>query len=157
MVSAHRDDFTETRFGISEPYQFQSLNTLMELDRVIRVLPGRMVTEPDYRKRVNWAPEVNVELDENGQEVPGGDETMRDAMRAEGWDLMYGYSGQVGGRSGVIMHASEFVGGRMADDILNCPGLYVVLEVTGLYPSQEAEDNDSDDPVGWVVAYSQRD
>ena len=35
---------------------------------------------------------------------------------------------------------------------LERPGLYVVCEVTGLYPSEEAAKADSDDPIGWVVA-----
>jgi hypothetical protein len=151
MTSAHRRDFTVTRFGITAP-SHPGLNTVMEIDRVIRVLPGRAVTAPDTRNRASWAPEAVISLDKDGQVTAGGEEGMTAMARWSGWNLMYGYSGQQGGRDSALMHPSEFIGGRMADDILDNPGLYVALAVTGLYPPQEAEERGSDDPIGWVVA-----
>lgn len=154
MTDARRYDFTVTRFGIPCPHT-HSLNAVMEFEHVIRVLPGRMVTEPHYGIQQNWPPAADVELDEDGQILVDAEKAMYASVRAEGWDLMFGYSSQQGGRNSAIMHASEFLGGMLADDILDTPGVYVVLEVAGLYPSQEAEEADCDDPVGWAVAYSQ--
>jgi hypothetical protein len=134
------------------PVDPAKLDGLMEIDHVVRVHPGGEVTEPGGV----WAPEVNVELDEDGQIVTGGVQAMiamiEDGPEVPGhtrWQVMRNYSGQQGG--GSLMHPSEYIGGRLATDILAEPGLYVACEVTGLYPSEEAEENDSDDPIGWVV------
>lgn len=113
------------------------LNKAMEFDHVIRVFVDG--TFGDAEQGV-YAPEVYVECSDDGQ-VTG-------EPVAEGWDLMTGYSGQYG-CSGPIMHASEYVGGRLERDIMAESGLYVVTEVKGLRP---AVDELSADPVGWVVA-----
>jgi hypothetical protein len=65
------------------------------------------------------------------------------------WTLMDGYSGQQSYR-GPTMHASEYIGGRLADDILARPGYYVaVLSLTS-----EADPDDPEDNVaGWGIAY----
>lgn len=55
---------------------------------------------------------------------------------SDAWELLTGYTGQHGYR-GAVMHASEFIGGRMALDILNTPGIYVALAV-------ECEPSDDD-------------
>lgn len=60
----------------------------------------------------------------------------------DGWELLDGYSGQCG-YSGPVMHPSEFVGGRLADDVLSEPGIYVVTAVC---------DPDDGEAYGWVVA-----
>lgn len=60
-----------------------------------------------------------------------------------------GYSGQYGYR-GPVMHPSEFLGGGMARDVLDTPGVYVVLAVEA-----EGEDYDPEtgetDSVGWML------
>lgn len=148
------EDFTVTRFGIPDRYPFKSLNDVMELDHVIRVLPGRMVTEPAYA----YAPEVAVELDADGQMLPDAEQRMVIGVREHaGWEILRGWSGQVGGSRTWIMHPSEFIGGNLADYVLDTPGLWAAVEVSGLYPSQEAEDNDGDAPIGWVLAYRETD
>ena len=101
-----------------------TLNDVMEFDHVIRVHPDGSITEP----RDIHAPDLF-------------DGELQCGTRA--WSLMNGYSGQHG-YSGPVMHSSEFIGGRMADDILTCPGLYVALVDM---PS------DDGDPDGWAVAY----
>jgi hypothetical protein len=121
----------------------ETLNDMMEFGHVIRVLPGGEATDAEGV----YAPEVSVQLDAEGSILPGP----AGEPLVEGWELMTGYTGQYGYR-GPIMHASEYVGGRMEEDILERPGLYVVVEVTGLYPTEEDEARDSDDPIGWVVA-----
>lgn len=103
-----------------------NLNDVMEFDHVIRVHEDGTVT--DGVKNV-WAPEVYSEDD--GPPAMNGD-----------WKLMNGYSGQ-DRYSGPIMHPSEFIGGQMARDILETPGLYVAIVVDTI-------DGEAD---GWAVAY----
>jgi hypothetical protein len=105
-----------------------SLNDVMEFDHTVRVHADGTVT--DAEPGAPWAPEVY------DAELPAGSP----------WRLMTGYTGQHG-YNGPSMHASEFIGGRMADDILANPGLYVALVDNPLNP-----DND-DDVNGWCVAY----
>lgn len=61
----------------------------------------------------------------------------------DGWELMTGYTGQYG-YTGPMMHASEFVGGRLARDILATPGLYAVVTVTDMTSGELADE--------WAVA-----
>lgn len=59
------------------------------------------------------------------------------------WEVFsIGYTGQQSYNGGV-MHSSEYMGGRLLDDILDTPGTYVVVAV-------EVED-DPDHPAGWTV------
>ncbi|WP_155981017.1 hypothetical protein [Nocardia sp. CNY236] len=43
------------------------------------------------------------------------------------------------------MHATEFIGGRLAQDILSAPGLYAAVVVSPTDGSEE--------PVGWAIAF----
>jgi len=57
-----------------------------------------------------------------------------------------GYTGQYG-YHGAVMHASEYIGGGLADDILSTPGTYVVVVVN-------VEDDEADEfaePAGWAI------
>lgn len=84
-----------------------------------------------------WHDEVSdVLIGEEGWEVS-----------EEGWEAFStGYTGQHG-YSGPVMHASEYIGGRLADDILTTPGVYVVCAVEVL-----PEDDDPEPfPAGWIV------
>jgi hypothetical protein len=65
-----------------------------------------------------------------------------DEAVGSGWTLLDGYSNQYG-YAGPIMHPSEFIGGRMARDILAEPGVYVALV---------SYSTDDDDVNGWAVA-----
>lgn len=100
----------------------ETLNNFMEFDHVIRVHPDGTVSEPEGI----YAPELH-----EGE------------LSGNGWTLLNGYSGQQGYR-GPIMHASEFIGGGMADDILSAPGLYVSL----------VDGTDDGEPEGWAVAFT---
>jgi hypothetical protein len=82
-----------------------SLGDLMEFDHVIEVHKDGSITEPEGIH----APELN------DGELDAGDKPWR----------LIGNSRQQGG--GQIMHNSEFVGGRLADMILESPGLYVAI------------------------------
>jgi hypothetical protein len=101
------------------PVTPDKLSDLMDFDHVIRVHPNGTVTEPAGV----YAPELDGETPEPG------------------WRLLAGYTGQYG-YNGPIMHSSEFIGGRLARDILDTPGLYVALVV---------ESHDPDEPCEWFV------
>lgn len=99
------------------------LNDRMEFDHVIQVHEdGSITDEPTVH-----APELY-----DGE------------LTASNWTLLRGYSGQES-HPGPIMHASEFIGGRMAEDIRVTPGYYVALVNGTLDDSEEGE--------GWAVAY----
>ena len=106
------------------------LNDIMEFDRVIKVWPDGDVTPVVGM----FAPDLF-------------DGELEQIAKDKGWSLMDGYSGQYG-YSGPIMHASEFVGGKLERDILATPGYYVVIAD---YPSNGGE------PDGWAVAYKEID
>lgn len=63
------------------------------------------------------------------------------------WEALTGYTGQHA-YNGPVMHASEYLGGRLADDILATPGIYVVTSVEG-YP--EDQEDGSEEPAGWTI------
>src|SRR5690606_7081564 len=102
-----------------------TLNGLMEFGRVIEVRSDGTVTDSD-----EYGPEiVYVNLDADGQMTERDDKgsAIVSGLPA-GWSLMRGYTAQGDGTS-VIMHPSEYIGGRMERDILANPGLYVAVIV----------------------------
>lgn len=126
------------------------LNDIMQFDHVIRVNPDGSVEDAPNDV---YAPDVEVECadDDAGSITREAEADMVRHVESQGWELMTGYTGQYS-YHGPIMHNSEFVGGQMEKDILARPGLYVVVEPTGLYPTEEAEELHSSEPIGWVVA-----
>jgi hypothetical protein len=135
------------------------LNDVMCFDHVIRVWPDGSISEQGGKP---YAPDVT----NNGEYVEPP------------WSLMIGYSGQYR-YSGPCMHASEYIGGSMADDILEQSGWYVALVAEAdqcseagcehCDPYDYAVSNGeskcpvdcdlcgSDEPAGWVVAYIEAD
>jgi hypothetical protein len=112
------------------------LNEIMGFERPVEVHEDGTVTDaPDGI----YAPEVYVS---------GGGDPDAEELRRAGWTLLSGYSGQ-DRYSGPVMHASEFVGGVLARDILAEPGIYVVVTVTDLDADRDAGE---DDIAGWAVA-----
>jgi hypothetical protein len=66
------------------------------------------------------------------------------------WELLNGYSGQ-DRYAGPIMHNSEYLGGALEEDILNTPGVYVLLQL--IYsPEEDAEDPEEYIHEGWAIA-----
>ena len=119
----------------------RTLNDIMEIGHVIRVQGGIVHDDVDPRQRELWAPELYWE---------GDTYSFQPYTPDHGWTLLDGYSGQYL-YTGPIMHPSEFVGGRMADDILARDGYYVALVCDDL---GDPEDEDAEsEPVGWAVAY----
>lgn len=112
------------------------LDALMGLDCLpLRVLPGGVTVEA----RDVYSPDLaHVEGAPAGEDVEG---------IPDGWALLSGYSGQ-DRYAGPVMHASETIGGRMADDILSTPGVYTATTVE-VYPTDDEPDPF---PAGWAVA-----
>ena len=63
------------------------------------------------------------------------------------WEALTGYTGQYG-YHGAVMHASEYIGGTLADDILSTPGVYVVVVVGSTWLDDEDGGNE---PAGWAI------
>ena len=111
------------------------LNDVMEFDcPVVIDSDGEVSQSSEYAPEVYWS-----SLD--GEE---SDAVMMEYLARQGWVCLSGYTGQYGYR-GPVMHASEFVGGAMERDILDNPGVYVLLVVEDI-------EEDGGEPVGWIVA-----
>lgn len=119
-----------------DPY---ALNSAMEFDHPIRVhADGRLTDDvPGI-----YAPEVAADDDDD----------------IGGWTLLRGYTGQYG-YNGPHMHASEYIGGRLARDILDTPGIYVAVIVSadceacgGSWDECDACYGDPE-PAGWAIAF----
>jgi hypothetical protein len=121
------------------------LNDRMEPDHVVRVLNGGRVAEAEG----SYAPELVMWTDSDGQALPDSDADLHEQAKSAGWRLLEGWTGQ-DRYHGPVMHPSEFVGGRLAEHILETPGEYVVTVVTAL---GEDEESDSDEPAGWAVCF----
>lgn len=121
------------------------LNNLMEFDHVIQVNPDGTVSDDVSGV---YAPELSMSVDADGQILDGAEQEYIAEAKRQGWDLQAGWTGQHAYR-GVVMHPSEFVGGGLADHIMETPGLWVVISVE--------TDDDSEDAAGWAVAYRQTD
>lgn len=108
--------------------QPDELNALTEFDCPFRVDDAGNVTT-----RVDgvWAPPVWHVEGEREPEIEG-----------DGWAFVDGYSGQ-DRYSGPVMHASEYLGGQMARDVLAEPGIYVLCVVEDM--------DDPENPAGWVL------
>lgn len=129
-----------------------ALNDLMEFDHVIRI-NEHGAAEEQPREAYVHAPEIYVECaeDDCGSITAEAEAEMIRRVEEQGWELMTGYTGQYS-YHGPIMHASEYVGGQMEADIRSTPGLYVVVEPTGLYATEEQQERNDSEPIGWVVA-----
>lgn len=127
----------------------ENLNSVMEFGHVIRVAADGTVTEPKGTPYFDEA--LRSYLTD-----PEGWVWEDEINLPEGWTLMNGYSGQQG-YAGPIMHSSEFIGGRMARDILETPGDYVALVMEsdcGYTQGHCSEDVGCDcEPAGWAVAH----
>lgn len=119
---------------------YLALNKVMEFDHPVVVDEHGNVTDaPDNV----YAPEIYVDTDEDGQILAEHESEMIRYVESQGWTLLTGYTGQYG-HNGPMMHASEFIGGGMAEDILGEPGTYVTLVIETF--------DDSEDAAGWAVA-----
>lgn len=123
-----------------------TLDDALEIDHPVWVTPlGTWQDVPRDLPAVH-APEIALDLDNDGQLLLNADDEVRRIATSAGWDVLDGYSGQYGYR-GPIMHASEFVSGRLEDDIMAEPGVYVVTTVECVTLDGDREET----PAGWVA------
>lgn len=104
------------------------LNDIMEFQRIIRIENGEV---KDYSGPL-YAPE-DAYWDNGDPELDQGLWTLE-----TGWTGQYSYSGP-------CMHPSEYIGGRLADYILETDGLWVAIVIEDI--------DDLDNPAGWAVAH----
>lgn len=93
-----------------------SLHDHVEFYSPFLVLPGNGAYTPVVRGVFYLAPDVTH-----------NEKTGAVSIWSDEWEAITGYSGQHG-YSGPCMHPSEFLGGRMAGDVLDTPGVYVLVE-----------------------------
>lgn len=118
----------------------ESLNSIMQVDHVIRVREDGAIGHPQGV----YAPEFSVGVDHDGQILDAHERDMIENVRSQGWELETGWSGQYH-YSGPIMHASEYVGGALEAHIRETPGYWCVVVVE--------TDDDHDEPAGWALAF----
>lgn len=114
-----------------------NLNSLAEFDAPFQIVNGELVRPADV-----WAPEV-YHSEENDIDIQG-----------DGWYAMTGYTGQ-DRYNGPVMHASEYLGGGMAEDLIEMateePDTVFVVVTVEVLPDDD--DDEEPNPAGWVVLY----
>jgi hypothetical protein len=125
-----------------------SLNDIMQIDHVVRVHSDGTVTDAGPGV---YAPELAMDSADDYQILAEHEQDYAAQAERQGWDLMTGYSGQVGGARSFLMHPSEYIGGGLERDILARPGLYVAITVEML-PAGDGDESESPEPAGWAVA-----
>jgi hypothetical protein len=108
----------------------ETLNSAVEFDSPFRVNDDGTISDA-YGE--HYAPDVYLS------------ESTDIEIESDDWEALTGYTGQYG-YNGAVMHPSEYLGGGLARDVLDTPGVYVVVEVRDL-------DNDypEGDPIGWAI------
>jgi hypothetical protein len=100
-----------------------TLDALMTADYVVRVLDDGTVSEDTSGV---YAPELNVTLDADGQTVDIDAADLIATAKRSGWGIETGWSNQYA-YAGPFLHSSEFIGGGLAEHILETPGYWVVV------------------------------
>lgn len=117
----------------------ETIDRAVEFDSPFRIEEDGTLTRPlpDVFAPEVW--HVEGERHPNDVEIPDG---------WTAWSV--GYTGQYS-YNGAVMHSSEYIGGRMARDLLEDPGTYVVCSVE-VHP-EDAYEGEGDDPApaGWIV------
>lgn len=116
-----------------------------EYDHVFQITKRGVVDGPDGI----YAPEVDND-DENDILIGG---TPHKATTGKGWQALDNYTGQHG-YNGPVMHASEFIGGRLADDMVRISAEYEAEGTPLVWTvTLAACGDDPENPAGWVVLY----
>lgn len=114
--------------------RIQELEDMMEFDHVIRVHEDGTISEPGGF----WAPEFY-------------DSRCFD----KSWTMLTGYTGQYL-YSGPVMHDSEYIGGGLAEDILDTPGVYVAVTHTYTAECEHPTECECEDvQEGWGIAFQE--
>jgi len=93
---------------------------------------------------------IRVNTDGTLSDAPGVYAPSLDSetLDSDKWELVTGGYTQQYGYNGPIMHASEQIGGRLAENILAEPGVYVSLVAN----AEPEGDDDDPEPEGWAIA-----
>ena len=93
---------------------------------------------------------IRVNADGTISDAPGTYAPSLDSedLDSDEWELVTGGYTQQYGYNGPIMYASEQIGGRLAEDILAEPGVYVSLVAN----AEPDGDDDDPEPEGWAIA-----
>ncbi len=127
---------------MSQTITIQNLNQHMTLDSVIAVLePGEIVVRP----KGIYAPDLHAASDSAGMHLFDTDDDLAEQAASQGWTLETGWTGQHG-YTGPCMHESEFVGGPLAEHILETPGYWAAVTVW---------EDDPDEVSCWAIAYKE--
>lgn len=135
------------------------LSIKMECDHVVFIQNDGSILEQRYHTLEgfwpvsrpvfqNWpyAPESYIDGDEDGQILAKHEKDWREGIERAGWEVLDGWSGQYK-YSGPIMHASEYIGGDLADHIRETPGYWVWTTVEFIGNSE---------PAGWVLCHREK-
>lgn len=133
------------------------LNDLMTIDHVVYVREDGTVTDDREITYGVYAPEVYCEYTGPFADAQISEDQERDmyafVKSDSGWELLSGWSH---GGGLYIMHASEFIGGALADHIRETPGYWVAVSVE-LHPRETdpeyRDGNGESEAVGWALAY----
>jgi len=123
----------------------RTLDDLIGLDTMpVEVNADGTITE----RRDLYTPEVYANTTDDGESyLPDAEADAHATLNREGWEPMRGYTGQHGaGADAWFMHASEFIGGGLARDILATPGVYAAVVI---YPL--AAEGVEVEPTEWAV------
>lgn len=112
----------------------------VDLDRVMGLSEPAVLVERDDEGTVTVTPLPGLGAPETLEEAD--DEELAHQVRAQGWELLTGFTGQYG-YNGPVLHPSEYIGGGLAAHILATPGQYAVATV----------DDDDGQAHGWVVMH----
>lgn len=133
-----------------------NLNEVMEFDTVVSVFSNGVVEVlPNI-----YAPDVTQYIDEHGS-APNEPEICQSEptiAAPDYWEFLTGYTGQHG-YNGACMHQSEYVGGRLAQDILDEPAVYCVVAIYEDCICERDEYDqciDHDTPSSWAVLKLER-
>lgn len=141
---------TTTWFNHMDDKQIDKLGEKIdgqEMDSVFFVTAGAILHGPPGV----YAPEV---YNDETEDITIDGRSVVDS----GWTPLTGYTGQHGYR-GAVMHTSEYIGGRLAEDIIEMsaeaeaeghPLLWAITSVECFPDEEEPEDPT---PAGWVVLY----
>jgi hypothetical protein len=117
----------------------RDLNDLMQVDHVVLVREDGTVADAPSSI---YAPDIYVGHTGNGKEYVLVQAHQNDWSVEYGWSRQYNYAGPV-------MHPSEFIGGDVADHIMETPGLWAAVV---------PHDMDADDlSDGWVLCFKESD
>lgn len=133
----------------------ETLNSAIDFDS-----PFRVVSTSDSGETIIegapgiYAPDVTLFVGRDGNGVGEEEIDYRPWNESTRWQAITGYSGQQG-YSGPTMHASEYLGGNMARDVLADIGsTYVAVTVECLAnwdATEEEEMEVRDNPAGWML------